>query len=86
MQGPFVMGEQRRSPRQRAYKGGTISFGTYPSVGCIIRNLSTTGACLEVQSTANIPNHFTLLIKPELLKRSCQVAWSDNQKIGVHFV
>lgn len=80
------MDEQRRSPRQRTYKGGTISFGTYPSVDCIIRNLSATGACLAVQSVASIPDHFTLLVKPELLKRSCRVAWRDNQKIGVHFV
>jgi hypothetical protein len=80
------MDEQRRSPRQRSFKGGTISFGTYPSVDCIIRNISDTGARLEVHGAAVIPDQFMLLIKPELLKRSCRVAWRDNQSIGVQFV
>ena len=80
------MDEHRRSPRQRSLKGGTITFGTYPSVDCIIRNISDKGARLEVQSAAAVPDHFMLLIKPELLKRSCRVAWRENQNIGVQFV
>jgi hypothetical protein len=76
--------EHRREPRQRTFKGGSISFGSAPSVDCIIRNLTENGACLEV-SKAVVPDAFTLLIKPELLRRTCTVAWRSNTRIGVRF-
>lgn len=78
------MDEHRRTQRQRTFKGGSISFGSAPSIDCVVRNLSETGACLEVGSPS-IPNNFTLLIKPEFLKRSCKVAWRSASRIGVRF-
>ena len=78
------MDEHRRSQRQRTLKGGSISFGSAPSIDCVVRNLSETGACLEVASSS-IPDNFTLIIRPEILKRSCQIAWRSAQRIGVHF-
>jgi hypothetical protein len=79
------MNEHRKALRQRTYKGGSISFGSAPAVECVIRNMSETGACLEVASPG-VPDNFTLLIKPELLKRSCSVAWRTDQRIGVRFI
>ena len=79
------MEERRKLPRQRTFKGGVIIFGTAPVVECTIRNLTDTGAGLEVGPPAVVPDHFTLLIKPERLKRSCQVIWRQPGKIGVRF-
>src|SRR5882724_9453835 len=79
------MDEHRGSPRLRTFKGGAILFGTAVAVECIIRNMSDTGACLEVTSLAGIPDTFTLLIRPELRKRACAVVWRSAQKIGVRF-
>lgn len=78
--------EKRQTPRLRTLKGGLITFGVAVGVDCIIRNMSETGAALEVQSQTGIPDDFTLLIKPELIKRKCQVAWRDGKRIGVHFI
>jgi hypothetical protein len=75
--------EKRRAPRLRTFKGGSISFGSAWDVDCIIRNMSKTGACLEVQ--AHVPDRFSLLIKPELIKRTCEVAWRSAGRIGVRF-
>jgi hypothetical protein len=47
--------------------------------------MSDTGAMLAVDSPLGIPDEFTLLIKPELRKRNCRVAWRRADKIGVHF-
>ncbi len=77
--------ENRRSPRQRTYKGGSILLTHLAPLECIVRNLSDTGACLEVPSASAVPDSFTLLIKPELRKRSCQVMWRSGQRVGVRF-
>jgi hypothetical protein len=60
-------------------------FGTAIGVECIIRNMSEAGACLEVQSPFGIPNSFILLIRPEIIKRSCEVAWRNGNRMGVRF-
>jgi hypothetical protein len=80
------MTERRRTPRQRTLKGGTIIFGTAPDIDCVIRNLTEIGAALEVGRSAGIPDHFTLLIKPEIVKRTCRVVWRSAKRIGVEFV
>jgi hypothetical protein len=79
------MTETRGSPRLRTFKGGSILFGVAPAVDCVVRNLSDTGACLEISNAVGIPDDFTLLIKPELRKRDCHVVWRDAGRIGVKF-
>ena len=79
------MSEQRRSPRLRTIKGGSIMFGSAAAIDCIIRNMSETGAALEVESPIGIPDSFTLLIRPEILKRRCEVVWRTRHRIGVVF-
>jgi len=79
------MSEKRRAPRLRTLKGGLILFGTAPAFDCTIRNMSTIGALLLI-NPIGIPDEFTLVIKPEMVKRSCRVAWRSADKIGVHFV
>ena len=79
--------EHRLSPRQKTFKGGLITFGRPPDVECIIRDLSVTGANLELNCDLNrIPNSFTLIIRPELFRRTCKVAWREEGTIGVQFI
>jgi hypothetical protein len=79
------MVEKRRSPRQRTIKGGSIMFGSAAAIDCIIRNMSNTGASLEVERPIGIADDFTLLIRPQIIKRSCHVVWRTKRRIGVHF-
>jgi hypothetical protein len=53
-------------------------------VSCIIRNLSGTGACLEIQTTYNIPPEFELRM-PNQSVRSCKVIWVRDTRLGVQF-
>jgi hypothetical protein len=78
--------DHRAAQRNRTFKGGSISFDVAPSMDCIIRNLSETGACLELSNAVVVPDRFTLLIKPEIIKRSCEIAWRSAAKLGVRFV
>src|SRR6266702_2947479 len=48
------MGEQRDAIRRRTFKAGTIEFGG-GGIDCIVKNLSETGAQLEVVSPLYIP-------------------------------
>jgi hypothetical protein len=78
--------EHRRAQRLRTYKGGHINRESGPGIDCLIRNLSDTGACLEIASGRIPDGRFQLVIKPEQLVRVCEVAWRKAQKIGVRFV
>jgi len=78
------MSDQRHAPRQRTFKGGTISLAG-GSLDCTIRNLSDTGAMLELPEPVITPDTFILIIKPELLTRCCEVAWRIGSRVGVRF-
>ena len=82
----LLMLERRTSPRLRTFKGGSIIFGLVSGINCVIRNMSQTGACLEVENPLRIPDDFALLIKPEIIRRNCHVAWRSARRIGVRFV
>jgi hypothetical protein len=80
------MSEQRKEPRHRTLKAGRIVFNQRRSVlDCTVRNLSSTGACLDVPSTVGIPHVFELIIESDGLTRSCRTAWRTERRIGVHF-
>lgn len=55
------MQEHRAAQRRRMLKAATISFGG-GAIDCTLRNLSETGAALEVISPVGIPDRFTLVV------------------------
>ncbi len=79
------MEEVRRAPRHRVLKAGTIAFGGGAGISCTIRNLSETGAALEVISPIGIPQEFDLVIEADHLTRQCRVVWRKERRIGVTF-
>jgi hypothetical protein len=78
------MENKRSAPRQRTFKGGSVSTPT-GVMQCVIRNLSDTGALIELPGVIAEPDTFTLIIKPEELKRSCTVKWRIGRRLGVQF-
>lgn len=79
------MDDRRKIQRQRRLKTGKITFNHRSSVvDCTVRNLSDTGACLDVQSSVGIPEKFELLT--EDIIRPCAVEWVTAKRIGVSFV
>ena len=53
---------KRASRRKRLLKAGTIEFGD-GAITCIVRNMSDTGALLDVATPVGIPHHFTLVLR-----------------------
>ncbi len=52
------MDEHRIAQRHRVLKGGTIAFNGAAGISCTVRNMSQTGAALEVISPLGIPGKF----------------------------
>ena len=76
--------DRRSSPRFKRLKGARIVWPTGTAVTCVVRNLSETGAKIEVHSP--VPGTFDLLFDGDQLRRSCQVVWRREGQIGVRFL
>jgi hypothetical protein len=79
------MQERRQIHRHRTFKGGSISFDHYGGIDCVVRNLSERGACLELDCPGSVPDEFSLIIRPENVRRACHLVWRGDHRLGVRF-
>ena len=79
------MDERRKAQRRRMLKAGTIAFNVDGGVDCRVRNLSPSGACLEVASQIGIPDAFVLVVETDHVKMPCHVIWRTATRLGVAF-
>jgi hypothetical protein len=80
------MEEKRQGPRTRVFKGAKIMFDGHAStIDCTVRNLTATGACLNVASPVGIPPAFDLSLDGGRTLRPCSVVWWKAERIGVVF-
>jgi hypothetical protein len=75
--------ERRIAPRRNTAIRATISFG-HSRLDCIIRNVSDTGAKLEVAKVAGIPD-VVLLHVPGHRPQTCRVVWRALKELGVEY-
>jgi hypothetical protein len=79
------MFDTRVAPRVRVAKSALIEHGG-DKTPCIVRDLSVSGAALELNFiTVQLPPQFNLLIPEDGLKLPCQVVWRRGFRIGVQF-
>jgi hypothetical protein len=76
--------ETRITRRHRVMKTGRIEFGNI-AIDCIVRDLSVTGAGLEVSSQTGIPERFSLIVPCDRLRLPCTVVRRGGYRIGVVF-
>jgi hypothetical protein len=76
--------EKRSAPRYRVLKGATIAFGGN-GLECTVRNLSSSGAAIEIASPAGLPASFMLVIEADQFIRRCRPVWRSDSRIGVAF-
>ena len=79
-----ILETKRAALRQRVLKSASIEFHG-GVIDCVIRNISETGAALEVASPLGIPETFNLVISGDHSSRRCQIAWRKDKRIGVAF-
>jgi hypothetical protein len=76
--------DKRTASRSRVLKAGTIEFDG-GAVNCMVRNMSEIGAMLDVAISIGIPDHFTLALQTEGLRKYCRIVWWNEKRIGVAF-
>ena len=74
----------RTATRRRVLKAGSIQFGG-GAIACTVRNVSETGAALEVVTPLFIPDRVTLAVQTDQLKRPCRIVWRKERRFGVAF-
>lgn len=79
-----ILENNRAAQRQRVLKAGTIDFNG-STIDCVVRNVSLTGAALEVASPVGIPDEFNLRISGDQNLHHCRVAWRTDKRLGVAF-
>ena len=79
--------ERRHELRARTLKSARILLNHHQSViNCVVRNLSSTGACLKVETTLGIPDRFDVMFDVDKSIRLCRLAWHKETQIGVEFL
>ena len=80
--------EGRYAPRKRTLRAGKIIVNDGASVfDCIVRNLSDTGALLQIEGVMAIPDHIVVVIGSgaEAQARRARVVRREAFGIGVKF-
>lgn len=86
--GPFSSGfartEHRRAKRTPVDLPASLLMAGLPAAACRIRNISMTGALVEIQSSLGVANQVMLTFANR--SRWVKVVWSEATRIGVQFV
>ena len=79
------MQEKRAIFRKRVLKTAQIILSAKaPKLDCAVRNLSNTGACLQLSTTYGIPMSFDVVL--DGVQRPCRAVWRTDIKMGVTFI
>jgi hypothetical protein len=79
------MVETRIAPRFRVSKAATIEVGGGRQINCVVRNLSVTGAAIELSDPPGIPDSFLLVMLDDGLRLPCRIVRRGGYLIGVAF-
>ena len=83
----FDGAERRADQRHRVLKGGTLQFNNgYSSLECVIRDLSATGARIQMGETFGVPSRFTMSISGETKRIEASLRWRNSRNIGLTFL
>lgn len=81
------MQNRRQAVRSRTYLGGTIGFNQRAStMSCIVRNMTSAGAKLELQQHARLPGEIDLTILRHGECRRARIVWHHAGDAGIAFV
>jgi hypothetical protein len=76
--------ERRLSPRRNTNIRAEIAFSGGQRLPCIVKDVSETGARIELASVGKVPNGLVLLV-PGHLPQPCRVAWRSLKEMGLEY-
>lgn len=92
---PKTQNADRRWAHRKScqYRAMITRPGSGVRASCMIVNMSTTGACLELCDLApgadesmHLPAYFTLTIRADRMEIDCAVVWRKGVRLGVRFL
>jgi len=79
--------ERRRAERTRTYLPALVTaIGRREPIECVVRDISHTGARLELPNAASLPDAFVLRISGEHGDKNCLIARRGEGMVGVKFI
>lgn len=80
------MQDRRSETRHRVYYGGVLTFNVRCStLACVVRNFSDSGAKVEFDGTALLPDRIDVTIERRGLSRPARLMWRDQAVAGLAF-
>jgi PilZ domain len=76
--------ERRAIPRKPVLMSGAIEFAG-SAINCLVRDMTISGAALDVADPRDIPGRFNLVFKADGTHIPCHVVWRQDERIGVAF-
>jgi hypothetical protein len=77
--------ERRQFGRRRTCLHATIAPRSRPCEPCIVRDISASGALLEVSKPSLLPSRFRLIVEANGLETDCEVVHRGDTAVGVRF-
>jgi PilZ domain len=80
------MNDKRSTPRLRSFLKGRVLFnGGQNSLECLIRDVSSSGARLEVSASVTLPDRFDLYLPHKDETCRVQIQWRRGNQLGIAF-
>lgn len=80
------MTDKRLTPRLRSFLKGRVLFnGGQNSLDCLIRDISSTGARLELSASVTLPDRFDLYLPHREETSKVHIQWRRGSQLGVAF-
>ena len=87
MTAPAAIVVARNADRRRTLKAGVIAYsGGHVTLSCAVRDLSDSGARVQVEGSIDAPDTFQLIVEMDGLEADCRVVWRRGKEVGVVFV
>ncbi|WP_372425059.1 PilZ domain-containing protein [Salinarimonas chemoclinalis] len=79
--------EQRTAPRRRALVAARIRYGGGAvTIDCVVRNISETGAKIDISEGVTLPGHFEIVIPQMNVVHRAELRWRRGGEAGIAFL
>ena len=80
------MQDQRHGVRDKVFMGGVAEINENGStMDCVVRNFSDRGACVELESSAKLPDQMRVMIARKGRSYLARMIWRQANRVGLAF-
>jgi hypothetical protein len=79
------MQDRRQSVRDKVFFSGLAEIDNTSTVGCVVRNFSERGACVELDLATRLPGQMKLAIARKGRSYLAELVWRQANRVGLAF-